>query len=373
MKLLVVGGLGIWQAGAGCGGNVRVRALWMVLGVACAGGGKDPVDTDGTETDTDEETDTDVDASAAWQIVGEDLGGSLLSVTGRSADEVWTVGSDDGEGPLVFRYTPEGWSRLLTEASGDLWWVWLPPDAPGAAWAVGSGGQILTYDGSSWSSTVTEDDLTLFGVWGADTDEVWAVGGDITGSSDGAALFRWDGATWTRQTIPAEAAAVSALYKVWGSAADDVWVCGVDGLMMHFDGDDWTVMDSGTTRTLLTVAGEGTDVYAVGGTGNGEVVHWAGASWAVESPDFAPEFNGVSVRDGRVAAAGRLGAVWWRDEAGVWAADPRGRAGFSDLHATWVDPEGGVWGAGGSFSSLPLREGTLIYGGRRPLPTLPTD
>ena len=36
-----------------------------------------------------------------WTILGEALPGALLSVTGRARDDVWTVGGDDGEGPLV--------------------------------------------------------------------------------------------------------------------------------------------------------------------------------------------------------------------------------------------------------------------------------
>ena len=37
--------------------------------------------------DTTEDT-----TSAAWQTVAEELGGALLSITGNTADDVWTVG-----------------------------------------------------------------------------------------------------------------------------------------------------------------------------------------------------------------------------------------------------------------------------------------
>ncbi|MBK7759031.1 MAG: hypothetical protein IPI35_22080 [Deltaproteobacteria bacterium] len=40
-----------------------------------------------------------------WTILGEALPGALLSVTGRARDDVWTVGGDDGEGPLVLHLT----------------------------------------------------------------------------------------------------------------------------------------------------------------------------------------------------------------------------------------------------------------------------
>jgi hypothetical protein len=216
-------------------------------------------------------------------------------------------------GPLVGHHDAAGWTRVDTGTVGDLWWAWQPRPATlptYSLWAVGSGGRVLRYDGAAWDETVTDPALTLFGVWGATEDEVWAVGGDPS-AGGAAAMFRWDGAAWSEVVLPPEAAGEDAVYKVWGSAGDDVWACGTGGLVLHYDGAAWTRVDVGTDQLLLTVAGDGPDnVVAVGGFGNARVVRFDGAAWSDESPDFVTDMNGVSVRGDAAVMVGRTGAVW---------------------------------------------------------------
>ncbi|MCB9681236.1 MAG: hypothetical protein H6733_07160 [Alphaproteobacteria bacterium] len=325
-----------------------MRAVWWTVVVGCVG-------CNG--------------AAATWQTPASDLGPALLSVTGTAEGDVWTVGADAGDGPLVGHLHDGAWERVDVGSAGDLWWIWLPPTGDVQAWAVGAGGRALAFDGTTWTETVTDPDLTLFGIWGAAPDDVWAVGGDVTGSVDVAGLFHWDGDTWTRQELPPAAAALTAVFKVWGAAADDVWICGANGVVAHYDGTAWGMVDAATERTLLTVAGDGPDnVYAVGGSGNAEIVHFDGTTWTNVEARYTPELNGVYVRGDDVAVAGRTGAVWWKHGDGAFEEDPRGRATFLDLHATWIDPEGGVWAVGGAITALPLSQGVIVYGGRQTVP-----
>lgn len=70
------------------------------------------------------------------------------------------------------------------------------------------------------------------------------------------------------------------LRDVWGSSATDVFMVGEKGVIVHFDGAMWTVMDSGTREDLHAVWGlSATDVYAVGD--NGTIVHYDGTGWAL--------------------------------------------------------------------------------------------
>lgn len=345
------------------------RFAWPVVVVLFAGcdagetGVLPPIDDSADAVDTDPST-------APWSIPASDLGGALLSITGTAWDDVWVVGADDGLGPTVGHHDGAAWSRLATGSEGDLWWAWQPPPAPLPShrlWAVGEGGRVLRYDGAAWDETVTDPTLTLFGVWGATEDEVWAVGGSATARMTGA-MFRWDGAAWSEVVLPPEAADVDAVYKVWGSAADDVWACGTGGVVLHFDGAAWTRVDVGTDQLLLTVAGSGRDnVVAVGGFGNARVVRFDGAAWTDESPDFVADMNGVSVRGDAAVMVGRTGAVYRRGADGLWVEDPRGRPEYDDLHAAWIDPDGAVWAVGGAFASLPMVRGLIVYGGRRPV------
>ncbi len=92
------------------------------------------------------------------------------------------------------------------------------------AWAVGSYGTILKWNGTGWAaqpSGVTED---LRGVWGADANNVWAVGSRT--------LLKWDGNTWT-----AQAAGATGLFNaVWGTDANNVWAIGAQGVVLKWNG-----------------------------------------------------------------------------------------------------------------------------------------
>ncbi len=349
--------------------SVRPLSLILLALTACNGpstdgkGDTDPSDTDAPDTDV-ADTDPTVDV---WDTITHDLPGALLSVTGASASDVWTVGADGGAGPGVLHYDGAAWSKIDTGTTGDLWWVW--ESSPTSIWIVGEGGRVLHGDTSGFVEAVLDADVTLFGIWGSSDSDVWAVGGDINQGHDAAVLFHFDGDAWTQADLPATAAAKIAMYKLWGTASDDVWACGMGGVLIHFDGDAWTAVDSGTDRDLFTVAGTGPDdVYAVGGVGNGQIQHWDGSAWSDQTPAFSPDFNGVSARGARAAVVGRTGSVWARKSDGTWMEDPRGRATDKDLHAAWIDPDGGVWTVGGQLSNNPPIFGTLVYGGPAVIP-----
>lgn len=346
--------------------RLSARSLLLLALGACTAtpdDGDTDADTDTVPSDTDD-TDTTPDV---WDTVASGLPGALLSVTGSSATDVWAVGADAGDGPGVLHFDGAAWSAVDTHTTGDLWWVWQASAT--SVWIAGEGGRVLHGDTAGFTEVVLDEDVTLFGIWGASETDVWAIGGDISQSHDSAALFHYDGDTWSPVPLPGDAASKFAMYKLWGTGADDVWACGTGGALAHYDGDTWTDVDSGTTRDLFTVAGTGPDdVFAVGGIGNGQIQHWDGDTWADETPAFSPDFNGVSARGAQVHVVGRTGSVWAREPDGTWIEDPRGRATDKDLHATWIDPDGGVWAVGGQLSANPPIFGTLVYGGPATVP-----
>ncbi|MBK8482513.1 MAG: hypothetical protein IPL40_15335 [Proteobacteria bacterium] len=72
------------------------------------------------------------------------------------------------------------------------------------------------------------DAFNLFDIWGASGAAVWAVG------TGGTVLF-FDGTSWVRQTSPT----VEQLTSVWGTGPEDVWACGLHGTVLHYDGHEW--------------------------------------------------------------------------------------------------------------------------------------
>jgi hypothetical protein len=216
---------------------------------------------------------------------------------------------------------------------------------------------------------VLDEAKTFFGVWGPGDGTAWAVGGDATLPSDASSAWYFDGADWAEVELPAEIASQYAIYKVWGSSPSDVWCVGTAGTSMHWDGTSWTFVDTVSYVNLFTV----NDGYAVGGDVSGTILHLSetGMVWANETPEYTPQTFGVYGGE-TPTVVGSRGAVYQRTET-EWVPDPRERPTYQDLHSVWIDPEGGIWAAGGHFSSAPLIQGALVYGGGRTIPALLAD
>jgi hypothetical protein len=81
----------------------------------------------------------------------------------------------------------------------------------------------------------------------------------------------------------------TGLQDIWGVSIDDIFVVGGDGVVLHYNGDGWAPMNSGTSFTLLAVWGlAADDVYAVGfnplsssnpALQRGIILHYDGESW----------------------------------------------------------------------------------------------
>ena len=342
--------------------------FWVVgliaLSLACDGG-QDPLDpADVTSTPV------------------QDAAGALLSVTGTGASDVYAIGSDpDGGGATVLHFDGAAWADVEVGA-GDLWWGW--PSPSGDVLMVGAGSRVVRYTPSTTAYNEQFLDLegrfTLFGVWGAADDDVYAVGGNINASQYGAVVYHFDGAAWTQVELPDAAARQVAMYKVWGRSSDDVWVCGNGGTLLHFDGAAWSLTTTPVGTSLFTCTGtdDGT-LYTVGGAGNGAILRTDAAGVTVdESPAFAQTIQGVTIHEGEPLAVG-WGGVWYGRTGGeeaqtdddpftsVWVAESTPLS-LQDFHAVWSDGEGGVWAVGGAIRSLPLSNGTVVYRGPKTIP-----
>jgi hypothetical protein len=306
--------------------------------------------------------------SARWTPVFEGLDAALISVGGTSSDDVWTVGADmrDGGGALVLHYDGERWTRKRAGTERDLWWVHA--QARDEVFMGGAGGTIVHYDGERFEVMDTPGTATVFGVWGASPDEVWAVGGepDIAPGF----VWRYDGSAWHDLTeqLPAQAGE-RALFKVWGRGADDVWFVGMDGLALHWDGTAFEQVDAGTTRRLFTVHGapqRGAPIVAVGGFGTAVIVEHDGTRWHNATPEARlPELFGVHMIDAeRGFAVGHEGLVLERSGE-AWNVLDTGFEPFEPFHAVWVDPDGGVWCVGGEMLTATPNEGMLLHRGQQ--------
>jgi hypothetical protein len=224
----------------------------------------------------------------------------------------------------------------------------------------GSGGTILRYrDGTFEKMTTPRDAGTIFGMWGATPDDLWAVG---FGGSGGGIVWRYDGISWTEVALPADVPA--NVFKVHGQASDNVWIAGGSGTTLHWNGTALERVPAETTAPLFSIVTTADDTIAVGGIGGeGQLLENDGTGWTtVGSPQIPVAWRGAAAMGDVVYAVAENGVVARRDAAG-WALKEQTLTQLN-FHSAWVDPDGGLWGVGGKFDQFPLTaDGFLLYYG----------
>jgi hypothetical protein len=301
----------------------------------------------------------------SWELVHGSLPGALLSVWGTSSTDVWAVGGDpqDGSGPTVIHFDGESWSRVPTGETGNLWWVFGFADGP--IYMGGDQGMILRYESGDFTRMTTPGTGTVFGIWGASPDDVWAVGG----ASDATGGFAWrlgDGDTWTAEpALPADVTTGAAIWKAFGTSGDDIWLVGSNGVSLHWNGSAFEPGQTGVGSSLFTVHAREGRYVAVGGAATGIIVENEGDAWVNVTPDPPPSsLAGVTLgADGFGIAVGIFGTVYSRSNEGGWVAEELGFNLGSSLHGSWIDEQGGVWVVGGQVYSTPLVDGVLLHRG----------
>ena len=302
------------------------------------------------ETARENEATSPFGLTAGWHLVYEGESGALVSARG-TLEGVTAVGGPLGNAPgaLSVRSNAEGggWEATVDAAApGSTWWAWGGGGDTEAV-AVGEGGLVTDLE-----TALTP--ATLYGVWGATADDVWAVGGTPSGEGpDDVVLRRRDG-QWSAVDVPEPKG--GALFKVWGGGADDVWMCGQGGHVLHWDGAAYTWLRADPPVPLFTVAGhtDGT-VYFVGGPPARLFVLDRAAARLdeVPLPGEASILNGVSVApNGDLWVVGMGGVKWQRKAAdGAWIDHSR-EAPRVDLHAV-LALDGAAVVVGGDFISPP--------------------
>jgi hypothetical protein len=300
-----------------------------------------------------------------WEIVFEELDVALFAVWGTAKDDVWVVGSDSGDGPLVMHYDGDEWEVLDTGASGDLWWVSGRGDD---VWMAGTDGLILRYsrDDEDFDDLSVADDVTLYGIFPTARDDVWAVGGGFT-TDVKRAIYRFEGDEFELvDDLPDDVAEVdSPFFKVWGTSSDDLWIVGDGEYVLHRVEDEWEAIDVPDGR-LFTVHGGGGYVAAVGGSEEQAAVLLEEDDGELSGIDLedAPQLNGIWVREnGNAVAVGAYGVIFERRD-GKWSEVEDVPLTAWDYHSVYIDPSGGQWAVGGQVSAPPYSSGMLSHRGK---------
>ena len=300
-----------------------------------------------------------------WTEIAVDLPGALLSVYAPASDNVWAVGSDpgDGLGAMIMRYDGKELRRIsVPEASNDIWWI-TPGGDEDTVWMSGANGLVLrcSQSGETCKSHSVGGTRTFFGIYAFANDDVWAVGGDITGAANFHDAFHFDGAGWTAMTDwPATMSENTTFFKVWGRSPSDLYIIGTKGVMLHYDGSAWEHIDVGTGENLVTIHGNSTRSVTVGGFGSGILFDDKGEGFKSVDLGDVPQVNGIFVAEDRPpVAAGARGYIIRETDEG-WSVYEDAPETFYDYHAVARDPSGTVWAVGGNILLPPLKAGMLV-------------
>jgi hypothetical protein len=206
--------------------------------------------------------------------------------------------SDSG---LVHRFDGTSWDAGSPVSAAALNGLFLSGPA---VYAVGDDGLFRLGAGDSWSQ------VDVAGGAEPSLQDGWSNGPDarfVVGSN----LFYDLGAGWSEADRAAPC--LGGMAGVWGSDASDVFAVGGCGLIMHFDGEKWTGMDSGSDVALSDVWGRaGDDVYAVGAAGT--VLHYDGANWApMPELPIPADLRSISGTADELFATGSQGLIFHFD------------------------------------------------------------
>lgn len=201
----------------------------------------------------------------------------LQGVWSDGPSNAWAVGNSS----TIVRYTGSGWtlvSDVLKPVAGS--------DNYNAVWGIGSDvwiagdNTILRCKAGPTCGVENTGGGVLYSVWGSSASNVFAVGA-------GGRILRYNGSSWQPMSSPT----ARTLARVAGSGPSDVWAVG-DSVLMHFDGTQWTnyPMTDDLKPAMSKVPSFLQGVFQLGlwvkgpkeaylGGDAGVVVRWDGTGW----------------------------------------------------------------------------------------------
>jgi hypothetical protein len=263
-------------------------------------------------------------------------------------------------------YDGRRWKDLAAGGADTFWWT--HGTSASDTWIVGEHGRITHWDGVVFTEHAAITTATLYGVWAAATNDVWAVGGTPESgiSQPNDVVLHFDGTSWAPSPLPRVFG--RAFFKVWGTAAGNLYIVGEAGTIWHRTGSMWTLESEPPIArgNLTTVAGCSThEVYAVGGR---DVLRSDGTTWSRVNVALTNDVSGVACASpGNVVIVGS-GGLKQRLVGGQWLDDFGAEPYDIELHGAWADMTGAYWAAGGDYVTSPKpgasRLGAIAYYGR---------
>ena len=222
----------------------------------------------------------------------------LLDVWGSSDTNIYTVGTNG----TIAHYDGTEWNDMVSGTSVRLESIWGSSGSD--IFAVGAEGTILHFDGNSWSAMSSGTTYDLYDIWGISSTNIYVVGeeivlhfngnswnrfitgysgifkavwanssGEVFISSVGRIIY-YDGNNWRElQNNPV----TSGINDIWGSTADDIFFACEAGIILHYDGKQFTSTYAGSGSLEGIYGNSNDDIYVASYIGR--VYHFNGSDW----------------------------------------------------------------------------------------------
>ncbi len=223
-------------------------------------------------------------ANGIWELVTvEPAPNTLLSADFATPDDGWAMGI---YGQLL-KWDGKSWSPFVGSRNLPHSLLAVKFLAPNDGWAVGGSGLILHWDGARWNNVPSPTEYDLYGLAFVSPQLGWAVGGrsgDIAyGDNPDRIILNWNGRTWEKVTSPISSPLNWGLVSIGMSSAQDGWAVG-DYIMLRWDGSRWQEYPSAFDIEFQAVVSlSSQDAWIVGDdytTHEGVILHWDGNQWA---------------------------------------------------------------------------------------------
>jgi hypothetical protein len=120
-------------------------------------------------------------------------------------------------------------------------------DDPDSSWN-GTGTETFNaahWDGSEWEMIRVYGPVELYSIFYFNEDDIWVTTYGLP--------IHYDGNEWTLYHIQNMGLHVSAGLACWGTSSDNMYFVGINGGIVHYDGSEFTKMESGTEAHLQEI------------------------------------------------------------------------------------------------------------------------